>query len=286
VIADRQLPLSVEALVESVRRECANSKVIVIQAGHFLLHYDEERQRLVPSVETTMISAEHEKVRLEFAGFPFLTWKLACRLFKALPTVSSYMSVLVNDWQYVPSGLERKNFYAEFSRLPTTYLDEIRAIRDGNVMFLTPNGPADFSTSQPYFSERKLRNQYDRRIEKLIKTNALPEGIELNIGKDGTTCRVSDVMGVKREVYHSSKDADCSNEVAEYIEQVCRLVSCDTIINLYPAICKEFVEPGSELPTRLFRTPISRIINLALPSTGIANERDLLDGAEMAIHRF
>jgi hypothetical protein len=286
VIVDRQFPSNRHALIEIVKREILESRVVAIHAGHFLLHYDEEERRLIPCIASEMASRRYDGVREALAEFPLLSWSLACRIAESLPNAARYMLTIVNDWQYVPSGADRRRFYADFTNLPTSFIAEARAAQNEGVKLLTPKGPSGFTASQPYFSERSLRNQYNRRVKRLIKQRALPGDVELNLGDDGATCSLFDVMGRKREVYCSSKDADCSSEVAELIYETFSLVECDTFINLYPAVCKEYVEPGSELPARLFGTGVSRIINLALPATGIADERALFDGAEMTIHRI
>lgn len=286
MIVDRQFPDDWQSLVDIVKRATTESRVVAIHSGHFLLYYDADEGRAVPCIASEMKSSKYDAVREELAEFPLLSWKLACRLAASLPSVSHHLLTIVNDWQYVPTGFDRKKFYGDFVQLPDSYIAEASQLKNVNARLLTPEGSMEFSASQPYFSERALRNQYHRRIRRLIKQQALPAGVELNLGEGGTTCSLLDMMGRKREVYCSSKDADCSNEVAELIHQSSSLIGCDTFINLYPAVCKEFVELGSELPARLFGTPVSRIINLALPATGVATESDLYDGAEMAIHKM
>lgn len=286
MIVDRQFPNDRHALIESIKRETSGSRVVAIHAGHFLLHYDEEERRLIPCIASEMSSPRYDGIREVLAEFPLLSWRLACGIAESLPDAARYMLTIVNDWQYVPSGADRRKFYEDFANLPASFIDEARSAQNEGIKLLTPKGPSGFSASQPYFSERSLRNQYNRRVKRLIKQHALPSDVELNLGDDGATCNLLDVMGRKREVYCSSKDADCSSEVAELIYQTFSLVKCDTFINLYPAVCKEYVEPGSELPKRLFGTGVSCVINLALPATGIADERALFDGAEIAIHRI
>ena len=152
---------------------------------------------------------------------------------QSLPNASRYMLTIVNDWQYVPSGADRMKFYADFANLPISFVDEARSAQNEGVKLLTPSGPSGFTALRPYFSERSLRNQYNRRVKRLIKQGALPGDVELNLSEDGATCSLLEVMGRKREVYCSSKDADCSSEVAELIYETFALVECDTFINLY-----------------------------------------------------
>jgi hypothetical protein len=286
VILERKFPRNVEELIDAFQRETSESRAVVIHAGHFLLHYDEDDQRLIPCIATEMMSPRYEAFRREYGEFPLLSWKLACRISEALPAVPRYICVLVNDWQYVPKGIDQAKFYDEFDRLPAAYVAEVQATRGTKAKLLTPRGPSEFSASRPYFSERSLRNRYHKRVKRLIRRNALPEDVEINADENGVSCSLLDVMGEKREVYCASSDADCSSEVAELIDRAFTHVDCDTFINLYPAVCKEFVEAGSELPSRLFRTGVSLIINLALPASGVMSEQNLLKEAEMTIHRL
>jgi hypothetical protein len=276
VIVDRQFPSDRHALIESIKRETVDSKVVAIHAGHFLLHYDEDEKRLVPGIASEKSSPRYDVIRKEFDQFPLLTWKLACRIMESLSNVSRHMLTIVNDWQYVPSGVNRESFYAAFANLPASYVDEARAVHSAGAKLLTPKGSAEFTQSHPYFSERALRNRYLRRIKRLIKQGALPEGARVDFSEDGAACSLLDVMGRKTEIYCSSKDADCSSEVAELIDEAFSLINCDTFINLYPAICKEYVESGSELPARLFGTGVSRTV---LPSARRSTRSEAISGS-------
>ncbi len=283
MIVDRQFPRSYSSLIEAIKRETAESEAVVVNAGHFLLYLDEQ-EGLVPCIASEMASGRHDEIANELGQFPFLSWQLGCQIMTEISAQLTYLLVVVNDWQYVPAGADRQSFFKTFAHLPGSYVESARSVRGAKL--LTPKGPTDFTATRPFFSERTLRNQYGRHFKRLIKQGALPTDVELQRNESGTFCSLIDVLGSTSEVYCAEKVADCANEIAELIDSASRLVNCDCFINLYPAVCKEFVERGSELPTRLFGTKLARIINIAVPATSVFSEDDLISGAEVSVHKF
>lgn len=279
MISARHHPRTREALFDVVKTALVGARSAVAQAGHFLLYEDELSGRALPCVESELAEPKYRGLSREFGRFPHLSWRLAGDLLKSLPLEKRYLLVLVNDWQYVPNSAARDAFYCEYQQLPDVYREDHRP----DVELLTPRGPAQFDEKAPFFSERVLRNQFHRRLKKLAGSPELPKGLKVSRTQTGAACSV-EVMGQMQEVYCSTKSADCSGEVAQLVDDSHRLVGCDTFINFAPSVCQTFVDLGSQLPTKLFGTPIRRIINISLPATHIACEQDMLAEASITVH--
>jgi hypothetical protein len=277
------MPSSWAELAEAVRFATAGCRSVAVHAGHFLLHYEEAQQRLVPCVESELGTMMDEPVRREVAQFPELSWRLACRLIKEMAWPETCVLIIVNDVQYIPSASDRQGFFERYSRLPTSYIDIAREFDLEKLPLLTPAGLGSLDAPRPYFSERALRNRYNRTIKKLIKSELLPAGFEMESAAAGTTCLV-DVAGTNRKVYCASEDADCAQEIAQVTDDIYRLAQCDGFVNLYPGVCREFIEVGSELSFSLYASGVSKIVNIGLPATGVASEEDLVEEAEVVVH--
>jgi hypothetical protein len=285
VIAERRYPGSARELNDTMQDFLRDSAVVVAQAGHFLLYQKEPGDPAVPCVANAEGRDEHGWIYEELGRFPDLSWELATRTIGAFRSDRTYFLVLVNDWQYVLNAAARSEFYARNARLPGTYVS--CAAKLGNeVRLLTPTGPSDFFALAPYFSEQALRSKFKRRVRRLIDHNGMPPDVELS-GSDGlTSCNLIDALGEKREIYCSSKQADCAAEMAQLVVDAHDLVACDTLVNFYPRVCKQFVEFGSEIAPRIFGTDIKKIVNIALPANRVSTEDDLFEGAEVAMHEF
>jgi hypothetical protein len=283
MIEGRFFPQGWSELAEGVRLATRDSRSVAVQAGHFLLHYDEEERRLLPCVSSELVGRRHDEIRREVSQFPELSWQLALGLVKAMQWPQACVLVIVNDVQYIPSMLDRHAFYEAFPQLPAAYLEMARDFGLEDLPFLTPSGLARLDAQRPYFSERWLRNRYGRAVKKLLKSDHLPAGMAFEDGAAGATCLV-DAMGANHKLYCASEDADCSQEIAQLVGEIHDLARCDTFVNLYPGICREFVERGSELSFSLYPSSVSKIVNIGLPATGVASVDELIEEAEVAIH--
>jgi hypothetical protein len=262
-----------------------DSQNIVVQAGHFLLYQQECGGPAVPCVADTEADGANTQIYNELGRFPDLSWALASHCISSVRAGAVYFVVLVNDWQYVLESKARADFYANGPQLPGSYIRCANAFPDG-VQLLTPNGPSSFFASNPFFSEQALRSKFKRRVRQLIDHNAMPSDIDLADVDGITSCNLIDALGQKREIYCSTKQADCAAEMAQLVVDAHELVACDTLVNFYPRVCKQFVEFGSELAPRIFGTNIKKILNVALPANRVSTESDLFEGVEVAMHEF
>jgi len=281
MIAGRHFPRSGAELGDIITEALRQSRTVAVQSGHFRLYDLPSGDKAGACIASEMQDEALEQLKEEHAYFPHLTWDLACRVLVDVPQKERYLLVLVNDWQYVRRIQARAAFFDDHLQLPKSY-----AIPPPGVRLLTPTGPSDFGVERPYFSERSLRNSFHRRLKKMVASGELPPGIELEMNSSGAACSLVDAAGERKEIYCSSKSADCAGEVAELIDRTHELVEWDTFINFFPIVCKQFVELGTEAANGIFATPMRQVINVALPATRVRTEQDLLDEAEITIHTF
>ena len=109
---------------------------IVIQAGHFALVFDRIIGELVPAIEE---GVEDEKVKKVVAQhpymgkFPLITWETALKLISSNPDKQINLSIIVNDWQWVPKAPDgllndlRSNFYKKHTQLPKEFMTPLIA---------------------------------------------------------------------------------------------------------------------------------------------------------------
>lgn len=282
MIASRLHPRTTEALTALAVDAARGATSVVVQAGHFLLYYDIVEDRLLPCVAGELTSPRHELVRREAGEFPLLSLKLGLEVLAAIPARSRSLMIVVNDWQYLPKEIDRRRFYETFKRLPAGYEAALDRYRGKIDLLVPPKGAG----TTPFFGEMNLRNQYRKNVERLMESRSLPESAIVEQGPGGVVCSLSDAVGRRREVYCSSKTGDCAGEIAQMLRSARELAACDCFINFYPAVCRDFVESGTEIGEDLLGNRIARVLNIGLPTSGVETAEDLLTACEVAWHRF
>ncbi len=282
MIEARHFPRNVNDLKAVIKDATVGATRIVAQAGHFLLYYDSVEDQVLPCISSELTSPRHELLRREVGEFPHLSWRTALEVLGGLPASEKAVMVVVNDWQYLPEGVDRNRFYGRYRRLPEQYQDTLIA-QSGGLAHLP--SPPTFAT-YPFFGEKLLRNRYHREVKRLMRSGALPADATIESGEDVTVCSLPDVLGRRLEIYCSSTTGDCAAEVSMMIREARDLSGCDTFIDFYPIVCKHFVERGTELADRLFGTGVETVLNIGLQARGVQSEADMLVGAEVCVHRF
>lgn len=284
---DREIiPTSFEEASAALSAGLQSCTTVTMQAGHFMLYYDTVEDQLLGCVPSFLSSPRHALLLKTMGGFPVESWKLGLRLLEALPASNKSILVLVNDWQYCPGDVDRSRFYTHHNQIPSEFSEALADGGRGAVRLLRPPKRLGARDTGPFFSEQGLRNQYKRQLEDLVEQGILPEGIVIEQEEGSLTCSIVDLLGRKEAIYCSNHGANCTAEVAELLRQAYMLSHCDVFINLFPAVCREFVISGTELSLRLFSLGIKHVINVALPATDIEQEADLWSMARMIVHRF
>jgi hypothetical protein len=282
MIVSRTHPRTFDALLSLVHDAARGAQSVVMQAGHFLLYYDIVEDCILPCVSGELTSPRHELIRHEAGNFPLLTWQLGLELLDSLQVATRHAMVLVNDWQYLPKNIERRRFYESFGHLPDGYINALERYEDRLQLL----GPPQGSGTHPFYSEMNLRNQYKKAVERLITNGTLPSEAILEQRTDEIVCSLPDAVGRTREVYCSNKTGDCAAEVAQMLSLAVKQADCDCFINIYPAVCRDFVELGTELGNDLLRINLPNVINIGFPTNGVESREDLLVSCEVAWHRF
>ncbi|MEI7614649.1 MAG: hypothetical protein WCK63_17250, partial [Betaproteobacteria bacterium] len=62
--------------------------------------------------------------------------------------------------------------------------------------------------------------------------------------------------------------------------------ACDLFINLYPAVCRNFVESGTELGEELLGNGVPTVLNIGMPTHKIETQADLFSECEVTLHNW
>jgi hypothetical protein len=192
--------------------------------------------------------------------------------------------VVVNDWQYLPKECKRSDFYMSQKQLPGCYAEELSRYSDSITLFEPKKVNSGISTA-PFWSEMNLRNRYQRHFSKLITSGGLPKDAILEIQPDAVYCSFPDLAGVKREVYCSCQTGDCAGEIAEMLYESGLRTGATCFINIYPLVCREFVELGSQLSVDLLGSSCTTVLNIGVQSTAVRDNSHLIETAEVSLHQ-
>ena len=253
-----------------------------MQAGHFLLYYDSAKDEIVPCLKDEMREDDDARAR-EYGQFPFLTWCFGLRALDALPQINKYVMIVINDWQFVPKHVNRSQFYERYWRLPKSYERELDRY-EGRIKLLQPDPIKTGISTRPFFGEMNLRNFYRRNVDRLIKHGQLPPNASLRSEGKDVYCDFVDSAGNTREIYCSGYGGDCSAEIAQMLSFARKKTGCQTFINLYPGVCREFIQYGTSLAEDLFQAGFGTVLNVGFPSCNVNSEQDLLSECEATLH--
>jgi len=266
----RHFPRGYESLRALVHQAADDSQSVVMQAGHFLLYYDSVDGRILPCLAESLVEARHAEIKNNYAQFPILTWRLGLRLLASLPARDKRIMVVVNDWQYLSKKGSRADFYANHRYLPESYVAELARYSDP-VTLLEPKKIKMGTSTAPFYGEMNLRNRYQRHTA--------------GIAQKPPSCSLPDAAGVQKEVYCSYQAGDCAGEIAEMIYEASSRAAATCFINLYPLVCREFVEKGSQLAVDLLGSTCTSILNIGFQSTAVLDCNQLIETAEATLHR-
>ncbi len=121
-----------------------------MQAGHFLLYYDEVSGGILPCLSEYLVDPRHSEIRRGYTQFPILTWCLGLRLLASLSAHDRRIMVVVNDWQYLSKAGNRADFYAKHARLPESYSEELARYADTITLF-EPERTKTGTSTAPFF---------------------------------------------------------------------------------------------------------------------------------------
>ncbi len=149
---------------------------ILICTGHFLLVHDEQQKDnpLVPSIAEEIVNADlKKKVLSTFGNFSTFTFEAGAKLLKYALSKGSkaFLTLLVNDWQYVKRDLQRalsepnryrRAFFESFKTPPQTYCNILRkySLPCDRTVWIGHDDDEYF-----FFRETRLRDQFKRALK-------------------------------------------------------------------------------------------------------------------------
>jgi hypothetical protein len=282
MITGKHYPATRDDLLSLLTKNTGPADTVVMQAGHFLLYYDNTEAIVLPGIATELRSPRHTVIADEIGHYPLLTWQLGIPLLAALDARRRLVMVVANDWQYLPDNVDRFDFYRRAPRLPGGYRQLLE--KHPQVSLLTFPRQPNFDTGD-YFSEQTLRNAYARHIKDLIKEKKLPPHARVESGRE-LKCTLEDAVGKQREIYCSGKRQNCTHEVAELVWTVQDLAQATVFVNFFPLVCKEYMIEGTELSHELFMHGVRTVVNIGMQSSHVRNEADIFQGSEVIVHAF
>ena len=281
----RHFPKDYESLQQLVHQAARGADTVVMQAGHFLLYYDQKTGGIIPCIPEALDDPRHAGIRADYAQFPIITWRLGLRLLDSIAVPTKRIMVVVNDWQYLGKSSNRAEFYAQYKHLPDSYQQELLD-HSKDISLFQPEPLKSGESTRPFFGEMNLRNRYRGHVSKLIKAGKLPANAVQHTNNGIVTCSFPDLAGVQREVYCSGKMSDCAGEVAEMIHTADQDGGATCFISLYPLVCREFVELGTQLAVDLLGSACKSVLNIGLQSTAIHDCDQMLGTAEVTLHQW
>lgn len=282
----RTYPQTAGELGAIIREVSQEAEAVIVQAGHFLLYFDEKTREVYPCIADEQGSQEDSEGALHNHGhFPLLSWKLGLGLLQQAQPLNKAALVLVNDWQYMPKPASRLDFYARHKELPLSYTSVLSQMPEP-IKVLQPERDHVESGTAPFFGEMNLRNRYKKRLARMIKAGALPHDASTELNGEQVSCFLPIDGGSPTEIYCSAKSADCTAEVAELVTQLAERHPNLTFVNIYPSVCREFVAKGTMLAQRLFNARVASVVNVGVLSSQVFTENDLMQGAEVSVNRF
>ena len=264
-------------LIEGVVRETGQCRSVLVQAGHFLVYYDNTEDQLLPCIASELTSPRHAVVAETYGHFPLLTWRLGLDLLSALPAARKQIMVLVNDWQYVPSRKQKRAFYSRHATLPPAYqrlLDQA----DPAINVLASDDVLPDARTGVFFSEKYLRNLYTRQV-KGARRATCPALDLAHCAQEAGACAHPQPQ---KDAQPTNKPPDCADEVFA-LHKILETQGVDSFINLYPLVCREYVLCGT---TRYYnKTDITAhtTCNIGLASQNVVHMSGLYRGGEMVI---
>lgn len=284
MIIERFFPRTIDDLFTTLNAHCLDNTSVCVQAGHFLLYYDRTEDQLLPCVASELKGPRSKMLKQEVGWFPELTWDIGLRILRDIFPSAAKRDIItvVNDWQYVPEDINRFLFFDSHKKIFKAYKQKLKA-RD-QINILKPSDLGFGGKTDPFFSETSLRNQYDRFIKRVILKNPEFFGAYVRETNLGVSCDLADALGRKSEIYCAGKQANCTHEIAELNRQILTVTGCDMFINIFPNVCRQFLELGTELAFRLSDLSKMKIINIGLSSSSVESINDLFSNSYGIIH--
>lgn len=249
-----------------------------LMAGHYMLMYDEDKDRLVPMVWQDATNPTVEKASKDMAGdFPLRSFKYGLDLWQKGQKQDSHVEIvlLINDHQFQSShfranydqpkgrgGELRKEYYRRSDNFPQSFrrLLSERGLEKSTVLLSNNDSDRDvhfdehdatiLSPESVFFSEQHLRRRFDRNTRKKLSNDPCFEinrlsrgGYELFYHPEGSSSRLCLTDPTKDEEESTETDCGCSGEVIQFLIKLSEEGFTNTIM-FVPSECEQAVKNG------------------------------------------
>ncbi|MCK2216227.1 hypothetical protein MF672_020835 [Actinomadura sp. ATCC 31491] len=261
VAKSRRLVASEQELRQAIARELPADGLadLVVMGGHFMLFEDPSSGRLTPGV---IEEQRDETMRGRIAGrvgvFPGYTWRMSIELLNeyAAAGADARLLLLVNDWQYVPTGGRpaselRAEFFAGLTALPASYE---KALREAG---LTQDVVLPSRKHPLAFPETWLKYRFQKAADRFVKEGRL-EKRYLDSGPRDTEVAFLDADGNYRTLI-SCGITGCAGEITEMVSEVYKAGHRNLLI-FAPGECLMPVETGVDIALSLYDLPGMRVV--------------------------
>nr|WP_246238465.1 LPD16 domain-containing protein [Acrocarpospora corrugata] len=254
IAKSHQLVGSEQELRAAIDRELASAPLteLVVMGGHFMLFEDEDSGALVPGVmEAQSSTLMRDRIAGRVGIFPAYSWQLSVDLITAYAKLvkDAKLLLLINDWQYVPTGGRpastlRAEFFESFTGLPDGYQQILRAAGlDARSLLPSRKHPLAFP-------ETWLKYRFQKAADKFVKQGRLEKRV-LESGAKDTEVAFLDEAGNYRTLI-SCGITGCAGEITEMISEVYQ-AGYRAIVIFAPGECLAPVQTGVEIALSLYR---------------------------------
>lgn len=252
---------SEKELLELIDKELKDSgfNELVVMAGHFMLFYDEQTQKLVSGIfQEHNDNVLKERIKQRVGIFPKYTWDLSLDIAKkyreSVGDVKFLM--LINDWQYVPetgsASEHRTKYYDGLRRLPNTYRESLEIQGVFTEQDILPSRKHSLA-----FPETWLKYRFQKSAAKLVKQGKLEKRV-LEDRPNQSEISFLDETGHYRTLI-SCGITGCAGEVTEMISEVYKAGKRLMLI-FAPGECHAPVKSGIEIALSLYNLDGMKII--------------------------
>jgi hypothetical protein len=267
-----------------------------IIAGHFMLMYDDQADRLAPMIYQEATNPRVLGLSQKMAGeFPLKTFKLGVQLAKDFrgKQIASKLALIVNDHAFQTDGWSPQNlkdrrragqlrheFYRQKYPLPRSFFAELGKAGFGTDIVLDNNNPnrtpSDILPKTiRLFSEQALRNYFDQHTRHELRKSPMFTEVQRN-GTKSKLMFVGD-SGAQSVCLTEDGACGCSGELIEFFVRLSEK-SLTALVFFVPDECRLAVEVGVKAFLHTpphFRADLLRVYVVhGLGGVGISSAKD------------
>jgi len=274
--------VNLDKLLTTINRIVNNcSENIIINAGHTLVLHDNEHDTSITNIlEEQTNDSKIEEIQDIFGDFPTSTFEIGAMI--AADGIENgknmWLTVLVNDWQFIKTDPERlphqankyrQAFYESFKKAPPRIYQEILKKYKLN----GKNIWVGCSEEDRYFyRETRLRDRFKREINKRLKQKTNDQILDSCtfdsnkqsrfIGENSGDIYYQDLSGEKWVQVVEGGKANCAGELTQMTKELINNHNAGIIINVLPIECQNPVNLGVAIAYGMYQIAQCKVINV------------------------